>query len=63
MTNEEKINEQFGNCFCDECKRKTSEFLSNHKSWIVFKPKQLQIELAKLICKKCKRKALRKMRK
>lgn len=62
MSEETGVHEKFKNVFCDECKRKTAEFISKHKSWIVFKPRQLQIEMAKLICNKCRRKAMIKMR-
>jgi len=61
MSEQDKVVDKFGSCFCDECKQKTSEFFSTHKMWVILKPKKLQVEMAKLICKKCRRKAKKRM--
>ena len=61
MSTQDKVVSKFSGCFCDDCKQKTSVFFSTHKMWVITKPKKLQVEMAKLICKKCRRKAQKKM--
>ena len=62
MTGDEQVNKKFNGVFCDVCKKKSADFFMTHRSWVVFKPQKLQQEMAKLICKKCRKKALGKMR-